>query len=297
MVTVVTRQVIRSANELGIAAIVALEKLSQDIARLDLSIYCDLLWLACHTVRSTHLLQEVLLVLNDSRSTQFHTQLSRMKDYVCKQALGIAFDRAEDAADACPCDDTGRPRRQRVAPISAKLRPIDDGSPMMPESPIPSSVTADVRVDISTPIRIHSHLRIVLSSPAEHSTLPAAVLDAVVVRATRGEMLLDVQQPLPPEYAQVNWRLYNAGSTATSRAMLDAIQRFAAEGMECCSFNNMIVGDPDNLEEPPTNEEEGLRTVNILATLNPSQREAVLSAKIGRLSLIWGPPGNAPSMM
>ncbi|KAI0684613.1 RNA dependent RNA polymerase-domain-containing protein [Cytidiella melzeri] len=285
----VTREIIRSANELGIAALVALEKLASDVARLELPLYCDLLWLACHTIRSSQLLQEILLVLHDGRVAQ---QKSRLQEYVLKHALGIVFDRAEDAADACPCDDAGRPKRQRIAPIAAKLRLVGEEGVAQPESLIPSQVMADVRVDISTPIRIHSHVRLVLSSPAEHSTLPAAVLDAVVLRASRGELMLDLQQPLPPEYMQVNWRIYNAGSVATSKAMLDALQRFAIEGMECCRFNDVIIGDSKGLDEPehlPTEDEENLKSIP--ASLNPSQRDAVISAKLGRMSLIWGPPG------
>jgi hypothetical protein len=291
LASAVARQVIRSANDLGIAALVALEKLAEDIARLELPLYCDLLWLACHTIRGSQLLQEVLLVLNDGRVAH---QRSRVEGYVYKHALGITFDRAEDAADTCPCDDAGRPRRQRVAPISAKLRPVSADPETIPQSDLqlPSQVIADVRVDISTPIRIHSHVRLVVASPAEHSTLPAAVLDAMVLRATRGEMMLDLQQPLPPEYKEMNWRLYNAGSVATSKAMMDAIQRFAVEGMECCRFNDIIVGDAEEREDTTQIEVDGGDYSDIPATMNPSQREAVASAKLGRVSLIWGPPGN-----
>lgn len=291
LASAVTRQVLRSANELGIASLAALEKLSPYISRLELPLYCDLLWIACHTIRSTQLLQEALFVLNDGRLASNTGQRARLKEYVHKHALGITFDRAEDAADTCPCDDAGRPRRQRIAPISAKLRPIDVETSSEPELLIPSRVLADVRVDISTPIRIHSHVRLVLSSPADHSTLAPAVLDAVVLKASRGELMLDLQQPLPPEYPRVNWRLYNAGSTATSRAMLDAIQRFAVDGMECCRFNDIIVGDQDISIGSAQQEAQPTETGDISSNLNPSQREAVISAKVGRMSLIWGPPG------
>ncbi|KAI0343647.1 RdRP-domain-containing protein [Trametopsis cervina] len=292
LASAVIHQVLRSANELGIAALVALEKLAPDIERLELPLYCDHLWQACHAVRPSQLLQEVVLVLHEGRGS-IQAQ-SKRNAYVHKNALGVVIDRAEDAADTCPCDDAGRPRRQRVAPVAAKLRPVDeDGeAATQPQSMIPIRVMADVRVDIPSPIRIHSHVRLVLSSPAEHSTLPAAVLDAVAVKATRGELMLDLQQPLPPEWTKVNWRLYNAGSVATSKAMMDALQRFAVEGMECCRFNDIITGDAEEVTEAvQTEETEDEDMQDVLATLNPSQREAVAAAKMGRMSLIWGPPG------
>lgn len=296
----VTQQVIRCANDFGVAALVALEKLAQEVSELELPTYCELLWSACHCIRAPQLVQEVLLVLNDCReSAQMGSPLRR---YVHKHALGVVFDRMEDAGDTCPCDEAGRPKRQRISPVGAKLRPAAAAPDEAPpdETSTPQLVVADIRVDTPTPVRIHSHVRLLLSSPAEHSTLPAAVLDALVVKATRGELTMHVLQPLPPEYRQVNWRLYNAGSVATSKAMLDALQRFAVDGMECCRFSDIISGSAEHAaaavqrEDAGAEEEEegeGDAAASLPSSLNASQREAVLSSRLGRMSLIWGPPG------
>lgn len=287
----VIRQIIRSANDFAIAALVALEKLSEDIVGLELPLYCELLWLACHTIRSPQIVQEVLLVLNDSREAV--RERSSTQRYIHKHVLGVVFDRMEDAAETCPCDEGGRPKRQRVAPIGAKLRAVEGENTVANDAEMSDSpsarVIADVRVDISSPIRIHSHVRLILSSPAEHSTLPPAVLDALVIRATRGEIMLDVLQPLPPEATTVNWRLYNAGSVATSKAMLDALQRLAIDGFECCHFNDLITGSAEPVQVAAAN--HGAAMVGVSPTLNESQREAVASARVGWMSLIWGPPG------
>ncbi|EKM53816.1 uncharacterized protein PHACADRAFT_125775, partial [Phanerochaete carnosa HHB-10118-sp] len=107
-------QIVRSANDLGMAALAALERLASVIAKLDLSAYLDLLWLAALCVRSFEVVQEVLLVLHESRTAQ--QDVPAIEAYAHKHALAIVFDRAEEAADACPCDEQGRPRRQKTAP-------------------------------------------------------------------------------------------------------------------------------------------------------------------------------------
>ncbi|KAG6889600.1 hypothetical protein C0995_016126 [Termitomyces sp. Mi166 len=67
MTHLICRNIIRCANSLGIAALVAIEKMAKSIADMDVEQYLDLSNLASHCVRSRHLFQEVLLSLNDSR--------------------------------------------------------------------------------------------------------------------------------------------------------------------------------------------------------------------------------------
>lgn len=289
LVIPILRNIIRSANSLGIATLAALERLVEDVAALDIVTYFKFLWLASLSIRPPNVVQEVLLVLHDSRGPP--SENPSLHNYAHKHGLAVSFDRAEDAADACPCDEGGRPKRQRIAPTSAKLEPVlvpDEGGTQ--GDSVPSvHIKANVRVDTRTPIRIHSHVRLQVASPAEHSTLPPAVLDAVVSRASRGELYLTLQHPLPPEYASMDWRLYDAGSIATSRAMLDAVQRLAIEGPDCCRFSSIIVG-----EEVPATEDADVQDGSeeeLIASLNPSQRHAVNCVGVGRMTLIWGPPG------
>ncbi|THU86805.1 RdRP-domain-containing protein, partial [Dendrothele bispora CBS 962.96] len=65
----ILENIIRSANTLGIASLVALEKISANIARLSSREYLDLLWLTASSVRSMQLVQEIMFVLNDCRAT------------------------------------------------------------------------------------------------------------------------------------------------------------------------------------------------------------------------------------
>jgi len=198
----ILQNIIRSANGLGIAALVALEKISGTIAQIPLDVYFDLLMLATLSVRSPQLVQEVLLVLNDSRTSSIHE--SSALRYAHKHALAVAFDRAEEAADECPCNEDGKPRRQRTPPTIVNLSFVPDD---------PNQVKATVRIDSRTAVRLHSHVRLQAASKAENRWIEAPILDGIVVQASKGEMTIEVFYPPPPEMQHMKWNMYNAGST------------------------------------------------------------------------------------
>ncbi|KAF8056611.1 RNA-directed RNA polymerase [Lyophyllum atratum] len=278
----ICRNIIRCANSLGIAVLVALEKISRAIATMDVEQYFDLLTLTALSVRSRHLVQEILLVLNDCRINAAIGPLSPSMKYGCKFALSIAFDRAEEAADECPCDDSGKPGRQRTPPTQAKLSFIPDD---------PAHIRAVVRVDARTDVRLHSHVRLQATSKATNRWTEALVLDGLVVVAMKGELKISLLHPPPPEMERMDWNMYNAGIIATSRAMMDAVLRLLKEGAACCKFHKIITGEleeNDDLGEEPAISNLGHSTAS--ARLNESQVMAVNSCT-APLSLIWGPPG------
>jgi hypothetical protein len=306
----IIRNIIRAANSLKIAVLVALEKLSGTVAGLPVGQYFDLLMLAALSVRSQQLVQEIILVLNDCRLNAGLDSLA--VQYGCKFAVSIAFDRAEEAADECPCNDEGRPRKQRTAPTHVRLSVVKDH---------PSQVKAVVRVDARTAVRLHSHVRLQATSKATNRWIEAPILDGVVVLALKGELKIDLFHPPPPEVEDMDWNMYNAGSigefqlglfclmvdidrpTATSKAMIDAVLRLLQEGAACCRFHKIITGDMDQEDDEPTSDigqENDEQTVDgtildvnrapISDHLNASQISAVESCR-APLSLIWGPPG------
>ena len=111
----IVKSVIRSANAVPIACLVAFEKLSASIATLDLPSVLELLELAALSVRSTNIAQEVLLVLLSCREPAMAA--STAMAYAHKHALALCFEHVEEAAEECPCDEEGKPTRQRTAPI------------------------------------------------------------------------------------------------------------------------------------------------------------------------------------
>ena len=200
----IVRNIVRSANDTRIAALVALEKLAKSIGVMDLDQYIDILMLTSLSVRSKQLVQEVLLVLNDCRLQ--HSPESAAVAYGHKHALGVVFDRAEEAADECPCNDDGRPRKKQKAPPShAKIT-------FGPDYQENGQVIATIRVDAKTSIRLHSHVRLQAASKAENRWLEAPIMDGVVTQALKGELKINLFHPGPPEMEAMDWNIYDAGS-------------------------------------------------------------------------------------
>ncbi|KAG6895232.1 hypothetical protein C0992_002474 [Termitomyces sp. T32_za158] len=286
MAHTICRNIIRCANSLGIASLVAIEKMARSIADMDVEQYFDLLNLAAHSVRSHHLVQEVLLCLNDARLNSASNPFTQAMEHGHKFALSIAFDRADDAADECPCDDNGKPRKQRTSPSHVKLSSIADE---------PDHVRATVRVDAKTEVRLHSHVRLQAASKATNRWMQAPIMDGLVVQASKGELKISLLHTQPPEMELMDWNMYHAGITATSKAMMDAVLRLLQEGQECCNFHDIITGSKS---ETATEGEPGAVPIAsssaieppVNGRLNQSQIEAVKSCDVP-LSLIWGPPG------
>ncbi|RPD58072.1 hypothetical protein L227DRAFT_489448, partial [Lentinus tigrinus ALCF2SS1-6] len=138
---------------------------------LDLATYLDLLWSAALCIRSSKLVQEILLVLHEARSSS--RKSSRALEFTHKHALAVVFDRVEEAADTCPCDDYGKPRKQSTRPARAKLvlpQPTPEeveGAAVINDDGLQGvgiAVVAHTRVDLPTPIRIHTHVRMQVAS-------------------------------------------------------------------------------------------------------------------------------------
>ncbi|KAH9888525.1 RNA dependent RNA polymerase-domain-containing protein [Cubamyces lactineus] len=314
---IIVRNIIRSADAMGIAVLAALERLVHDINALDLGTYIDILWLTTLCIRSPKLVQEVLLVLHDCRADARSS--NPIVEYAHKHALGVAFDRAEDAADTCPCDETGRPKRQSSRPTRAKLvvppppkeaattpggaktsgtlgegAQAEGAEPVAEEPEAEESdetiVVAHTRIDAPNSVRIHNHVRLQVASVDPAATRPPPIVDALVTRATRGEMYLTVQQPLPPEWQAVDWNIFDAGGTATSAAMLDAVRKLALKRYEACRLYNVIVGLPlAHADASNASTEADVDEGDQVAELD-SQRAVVLATQ-SPLCLIWGPPG------
>lgn len=211
----ILHNLIRSVNGLRVAVLVALEKISATIAALSLATYFDLLWLTAGSVRSQELAQEVLLVLNDCRLVH-GDQSDLARRYGEKHAIAIAFDRAEEAFEECPCDEDGKPKKQRTAPVHTRLSYVEDES---------LCVKAPIRIDAKTPVRLHSHVRLQAASKPDNRWIESIVLDGVVVQSMKGELKIELMHPPPPEMEIMDWNLYNAGSTGRSPTFRDSCMR------------------------------------------------------------------------
>ncbi|KAJ7639973.1 RNA dependent RNA polymerase-domain-containing protein [Mycena polygramma] len=279
LATPILNNLIRSANSLRVAVLVALEKISGTIGALPLAVYFDLLWLTAGSVRAQELVQEVLLVLNDCRLSCESDLAFR---YGAKHALAIAFDRAEDAFAECPCDEDGKPKRQRTAPAHTRLTPVEDE---------PLCVKAPLRIDAKSDVRLHSHVRLQAASKPDNRWVEAIVLDGVVVQSSKGDVKVELMHPPPPEMEEMDWNLYHAGITATSKAMMEALLRLLDDREVACRYYSIITGtepkSPTVLASATSNPGNESYT-----DLNESQITAVESTD-KPLCLVWGPPGKS----
>jgi len=202
---IIIRHIIRSANETRIAALVALEKMAKSIGLLSLQHYMELLTFAASSIRAKTLVQEVLLVLNDSRLE--HCPESPTTSYGHIHALGVSFDRAEEAADECPCNEDGHPRKKmRVAPSHAKLK-------FGPDYLKHGEVLVTIRIDARSNVRLYSHVRLQAASKPENRWIEAPIMDGLVVQAAKGQLKVHLHHPAPPEMEEMDWNMYDAGST------------------------------------------------------------------------------------
>jgi regulator of nonsense transcripts 1 len=201
----IIRNIIRSANNLGIASLVALEKISVTISQIPMPNYMDLLMLTAHCIHSSNLTQEVLLVLNDAREPIISQ--SDIHWYIHKHALAVAFDRAEEAADECPCDERGTPAKRLSAVPILKLLPVANES---------ATVVAHVRIDAPNAVRLHSHVRLQVATQPDKGQVDCPVIDGIVIQASKGELKIELQYPPPPEMVKMQWKMYPAGSVGGS---------------------------------------------------------------------------------
>jgi len=296
----ILRALLLCANRSAIAVLVGLEKLKQDLLELDSDGFCDILWFSALTVRHRQTAQEVILTLFEQRTTD---ETPPRIAYLHKQALSIAFDRIEEAVEGAPCNEVGWPTRQRNAPARVPLLPplqqTESGPVVVPVDSIfqsrkPPVVRAQVRIDATSSVRIHSHVRLAPVSKPERETMNAwlqrEVLDGIVKQARKGEVEIQLYQHPPPEFVNMEWNMYDAGSIATGEAMMNALRRLSKDQSEACSFWRIIVGETSG-EVVAETYERIKDNDSAMDGLNPSQKAAVMSATSSQISLIWGPPG------
>lgn len=208
----IVRQIIRSANTLGIASLSALERIKTSIAGLSITHYLDLLQLAPLCIRAPQLIQETLLVLHECREPVYAKSPASM--YTHKHALAVACDRAEEANDECPCDDEGRPRRQSKSPLLVDVHPVEGKL---------QEIVAYIRVDAAVPIQLHSHVRLRAASKPEKGWAAPIILDGLVLEMSPGEARISLMHTAPPEAYSMQWYLYNAGSIGDACLSVDLL--------------------------------------------------------------------------
>lgn len=79
----------------------------------------------------------------------------------------------------------------------------------------PNQAVVHVRVDAKSAVRIHSHIRLQAASKPEKGWVELAVLDALVLEASKGTLRVELFAPPPSEMENIDWKMFDAGVTGT----------------------------------------------------------------------------------
>ncbi|CAE7099567.1 unnamed protein product [Rhizoctonia solani] len=311
----IIRSIIASANTYSISAPMTIERLRPAVTALTFKEFSEIMWLTACSVRSLTLAADMLATLTETRREV--SSQSPALEYAHRHLWAVCLDRAEDADSECPCDDAGRPRRQKKAPPKVPiLKP--KGEDQVVDDRV---VDAQVRVDSPSHIRLHAHIRLQAASQPERGTDPRGrpIMDGVVSGIRKGEVRIHLLHNPPIDFEDIEWYLYPAGDIVTSRAMLDSIVKLQSHPSHSTGLHHFITGDqgvhhmmPESSDESePESEGEGegeAETTRARVSeqpprdwtiddagidwerFNESQKSAILSIQYP-LSLVWGPPG------
>ncbi|KEP53488.1 RNA-dependent RNA polymerase [Rhizoctonia solani 123E] len=300
---VIIKSIVASANTYSISAPMTIERLRPAVTALTFKEFSEIMWLTACSVRSLTLAADILATLTETRSEV--SSQSPALEYAHRHLWSVCLDRAEDADSECPCDDTGRPRRQRNAPPKVPIKATGEDR----------VVDAQVRVDSPSHARLHAHIRLQAASQPERGTDPRGrpIMDGVVSGIRKGELRIHLLHTPPIDFEDIEWYLYPAGDIVTSRAMLDSVVKLQSHPSQSTAIHHFITGDEDvqptvtessedsesgsddegeiteTPKEPPrdwTLDETGIDWTRF----NESQKSAILSVQYP-LSLVWGPPG------
>lgn len=298
---VILDAVLLFANEGHQACQFAIEKLQQDISAIDFGQYSNTLWATSMVVRHSDLVQDLLVLLDNQRAGRNATELNQ---YTHTQALQIVSERAYEAAELCICNGQGYPiQKQQTTPVRVSIHPKSsnlaasakeggEGADILAASSTTPVVVAEIRVDKPSSARLYSHVRLQPASKPENQ--PASwkeeILDGIVKGSGQYQLEIELFHHPPPEYAEMEWTMYDCGSTANARAKLDAVERLQMGASEAPIFHRIITGDASGSDAPPVNCAQGMPETN-WDGFNTSQKQAVQDSYKSHISLIWGPPG------
>ncbi|KAF8709476.1 AAA domain, partial [Rhizoctonia solani] len=300
---VIVKSIVSSANTYSISAPMTIERLRHAVNALTFREFSEIMWLTACSVRSLVLAADILATLTEVRTAV--SSQSPSLEYAHRHLWAVCLDRVEDANSECPCDDTGRPRRQRQAPAKVPLKSTGEER----------VVDAQVRVDSPSHVRLHAHVRLQAASQPESGTDPRGrpIMDGVVSGIRKGELRIHLFHTAPVDFGNIEWYLYPAGDIVTSRAMLDSVVKLQMHPNYSTALHHLITGeetiysaDPASSDESEVELESGdeakgtpeepQKDWSIDDTginwdrFNESQKSAILSVSYP-LSLVWGPPG------
>jgi hypothetical protein len=247
--------------------------LLQELKRISLQDFANLIELIALTVRSADVALDLLLEILEPESSRLLVERPTAILQFTSSLSGIALDHIDEASNA-------RGPEQEL--LGLCMDGQKDGYAVG---------KCLLRVDsaLSGLLKVGDHVRFTAFNPPQNAPIAKPFsMDALVLSAESGEATFRCLHHPPSYVNQCAWSVVNCGSFVTSKTSFDAVTAFYTEREAGCKLYGMLLGLPDTkqmkysvVELPVTPD----------SSLNKSQNDALVASMKKSLTFIWGPPG------
>ncbi|KAJ4288053.1 hypothetical protein N0V90_012070 [Kalmusia sp. IMI 367209] len=267
------QRLVLSANELGSFIRHPFSLLLQELRRISLQDFAELVELIALSVRSAEAALDLLLEILEPEVDRLLVGRPAAMHQFCSSLMGNALDHIDEASDS---------RKSEAEPLKIFFDHEKEGFVI---------VKSTLRVDSSMngKLKIGDHVRLTVpNSPQNDPIARPCSMDAIVLTAENGLVTFRCLHRPPSYLEQCAWTIIHCGSFVTSQTTFDALTTFYTQREACCKIYSLLIGiseanqillpgvDLPVIEEP---------------LLNQSQNAALRAAMKHSLTFIWGPPG------
>jgi hypothetical protein len=267
------RRLVLSENEFGGFMRHPFALLLQELKRISLQDFAELVELIALCLRSAEAALDLLL---DNLEPEIPRLLVGRPIAVCQFAsslFGIALDHIDEASNR---------RKAEKESLRLSIEDYKDGFTI---------VKSILRIDSSLfgVLKSGDHVQLTVSDPPQNApfTNPFSI-DALVLAVEMGVATFRCLHRHPSYIEECAWTIAQCGSFVTSKTSFDAVTTFYSRREACCRIYGVLLGlpDADQIKFPSVE-----LPVADVASLNESQNAALAASMKHPLTFIWGPPG------
>jgi hypothetical protein len=267
------QQIVLLSNELGGFIYRPLSLLLEELKRISLQDFAELIELVALTVRSAEVALDLFLEVLEPECPRLLVGRPTAIRQFASSLFGIALDHIDEASES---------RKLAQESLKIVLDNAKDGYTV---------VKATLRIDstLSAVLKVGDHIRLTVSNPPQNAPVAKPFsMDTVVLSAELGEAKFRCLHHPPSYLDQCAWNIAHCGSFVTSKTSFDAVTTFYTEREGSCRIYGMLLGLPkeDSIKIPNVK-----LPVTLVPALNDSQNAALTASMEHSLTFIWGPPG------
>lgn len=269
----ILRALILAVNEIAGFARQALSELLQELKRISLQDFAELVELIALTVRSPEFALDLLLEVLEPETSRLLVGRPTAIQRFTASLSGVALDHVDEAAGS---------RAELQESIKIDIQDHQDGY----------CITKSLlRIDSSlgAMLKVGDHVRLTVTNAAVNDPFSRPFsTDALVTKAEPGSATFRCFHNMPSYADQCAWNVTQCGSFVTTKACFDALTAFYTQQEGCCKIYALLLGlsNSDQIKLPNVS-----LPAEKSSTLNESQNAAVFAAMENLLTFIWGPPG------